>query len=78
MYGVDGSELVIWGQISLTICVGPERLKQTFLVADLEESAILGYDFLHSHQVEWMWKDQSLRISKTVVPCNMNHEYQRH
>ena len=75
MYGIGGSEMDIRGQVEVPVHVGEELLYHNFLIADIEEEAILGFDFMKIHQVEWKWADETLTISQTKVPCDMNHLY---
>ena len=65
----------IRGQVEVPVHVGEELLYHNFLIADIEEEAVLGFDFMKIHQVEWEWADETLTISKTKVPCDMNHLY---
>ena len=75
MYGIEGSEMNIRGQVEVPVHVGEELLYHNFLIADIEEEAILGFDFMKEHWMELKWEDETLKISQTRVPCDMNYVY---
>ena len=60
MYGIGGAEMNITGQIEVPVHVGEEMLFHNFLIAEISEEAIMGYDFMKKHKVEWTWADQTL------------------
>ena len=62
-------------QAEVPVHVGEELLYHNFLIADIAQEAILGFDFMKAHRVEWKWTDEILQISQSSVPCDMNHEY---
>ena len=78
MFGMGGSELNIRGKVTVPVHIGTEVVMHDFLIADIEEEAILGYDFMKKHQVEWNWKGQTLNIAQTSIPCNMEHQHIPH
>ena len=55
MYGVGGQELSTTGECELDIQIGSEMVCQKFIVADIKEESILGYDFCRNHKAEWKW-----------------------
>ena len=65
MYGMGGAEMNIKGQIEVPVHVGGEMLYHKFLIADIEEEAIMGFDFMKKHKVEWTWADQTLQICQS-------------
>ena len=74
MYGMGGAEMNIKGQIEVPVHVGEEMLYHNFLIADIEEEAIMGFDFMKKHKVEWTWADQTLQICQSKIPCDMDPE----
>ena len=62
LYGVGGNELKTTGEVELDIGIGDEIVRQKFIVAQVKEQAILGFDFCRSHQAEWRWKDKELTL----------------
>ena len=64
MYGVGGNELATTGEIELDIQLGEEIVRQRFIVADIKEDGILGFDFCRNHQAEWRWQNKELTLAK--------------
>lgn len=60
MYGVGGQELNTTGEVELQIQLDKNVVRQKFIVADIEEEGILGFDFFKMHQAEWRWSDNEL------------------
>ena len=61
IYGIGGAEMYIKGQTEVPVHVGKEMLYHNFLIAEIEEEAIVGFDFMKEHKVEWTWADQPYR-----------------
>ena len=74
MYGIGGAEMNITGQIEVPVHVGEEMLFHNFLIAEISEEAIMGFDFMKKHKVEWTWADQTLQICQSKIPCEMDPE----
>ena len=62
MYGVGGNELHTTGEIEIDLQLGEEIVRQKFIIADLREEGILGFDFCRNHQAEWKWKDKEITL----------------
>ena len=62
MYGVGGQELATSGEVELDIQIGDDIVRQKFIIADIKEEGILGFDFCKNHQAEWRWKDNQLKL----------------
>ncbi len=62
MYGVGGQELTTSGEIELDVQTGDDIVRQKFIVADIWEDGILGFDFCKNHQAEWRWRDNQLKL----------------
>ena len=62
MYGVGGQELTTSGEVELDIQIGDDIVRQKFIIADIKEEGILGFDFCKNHQAEWRWKDNQLKL----------------
>ena len=62
MYGVGGNELKTTGEVELDVEIGDEIVRQRFIVAEIKEEGILGFDFCQSHQAEWKWKGKELTL----------------
>ena len=52
----------IKGQTEAPNHAGKEMLYHNSLIAEIEEEAIMGFDFMKKHRVEWTWADQTLQI----------------
>ena len=63
MYGIGGQELDTTGECELDIQVGQDVIRQKFIIANIQEEGILGYDFCKNHQAEWRWKDSELELT---------------
>ena len=44
------------------------------ILPEMEEEAIMGFDFMKKHNVEWRWADQTLQICQSKIPCDMDLE----
>ena len=53
MYGVGGQELATTGEVELDVQLGTDIVHQRFIIADIVEDGILGFDFWQAHQAEW-------------------------
>ena len=62
LYGVSGQELTTSGEVELDIAIGEEIVRQKFIIANIKEEGILGFDFCQNHQAEWRWKDKELTL----------------
>ena len=62
MYGVGGNELATTGEVLLDVQLGDEIIRQKFIIADIKEQGILGFDFCQNHQAEWRWKDKEITL----------------
>ena len=62
MYGVSGQELATSGEVELDVQIGDDIVRQKFIVADIREEGILGFDFCKNHQAEWRWRDNQLKL----------------
>ena len=62
MYGVGGEELKTTGEVELDVQIGDEIVRQRFIIADIKEEGILGFDFCQSHQAEWKWKEKEITL----------------
>ena len=62
MYGVGEQELATSGEVELDIQIGDDIVRQKFIIADIKEEGILGFDFCKNHQAEWRWKDNQLKL----------------
>ena len=49
MFGIGGSELNVRGKVAVPIHIGTEVVIHDILIADVEEEAILGYNFMKKH-----------------------------
>ena len=52
MYGFGGSEMDIRVRLEVPVHIGEELLYHNFLIADIEEEAILGFDVIKTHELE--------------------------
>ena len=62
MYGVGGQELATTGEVELDVQLGTDIVCQKFIIADIVEDGILGFDFCKAHQAEWKWADDELHL----------------
>ena len=63
MYGVGGNELATTGEIQIDVQIGDDIIRQNFILADIKEQGILGFDFCQNHQAEWRWKDKEITLN---------------
>ena len=66
MYGVSGQELATSGEVELDVQIGDDIVRQKFIVADIREEGILGFDFCKKHQAEWRWTDNQLKLGTEI------------
>jgi len=62
MYGIGGQELTTAGEVELDVQIGKDIVRQKFIIADIREEGILGFDFCKNHKAEWRWKDGELKL----------------
>ena len=62
-YGVGGQELATTGEVELDVQLGTDIVRQKFIIADIVEDGILGFDFCKAHQAEWKWADDELHLN---------------
>ena len=63
MYGVGGNELATTGEVQIDVQIGEEIIRQNFILADIKEQGILGFDFCQNHQAEWRWKEKEITLN---------------
>ena len=76
MYGVSGKELTTIGEVEIDVQLGDDIIRQKFIVAELKEEGILGFDFCRSHQAEWRWTDKQLTLKPQVQVRHTEEETQ--
>ena len=76
MYGVGGQELATSGEVELDIQIGDDIVRQKFIIADIKEEGILGFDFCKNHQAEWRWKDNQLKLGGELEEDDSSSIYQ--
>ena len=74
MYGVGGQELATTGEVELDVQLGTDIARQKFIIADIVEDGILGFDFCKAHQAEWKWADDELHLDVKKSSENTTYE----
>jgi len=74
MYGVGGQELATTGEVELDVQLGTDIVRQKFIIADIVEDGILGFDFCKAHQAEWKWADDELHLDVKKSSENTAYE----
>ena len=63
----DGNSARIRGRVTLDLAIGPVKLQQEFLIADLHKDILLGMDFFQKHRCVIDFTAVKLRIGKQEV-----------
>ena len=62
MYGVGGQELATTGEVELDVQIGTDIVRQKFIIADIQEEGIWGFDFFSNQQAEQRWAENELHL----------------
>ena len=68
---VNGDRMNVLGKCQLTLELHGKRMNHSFIVTNVKEDAILGFDFLREHQVRWSWMKKTLQVDREHFPCKM-------
>ena len=68
---VNGNRMNVLGKCRLTMELHGKKIQHPFIVTNVKEDAILGFDFLEEHQVRWNWTTKTLEVDKELFPCKM-------
>lgn len=63
VYAINGTNLPVQSCLAVTIYTELGNFTHEFLVADLGNEVVLGYDFLRRNRLEWSWEFKDLRQS---------------
>ena len=66
---VDGSKLRVSGQAGMHITLGECALEHPMWVADVNDDAILGLDFMREHKCTLLWEPMQ---ASSEEPCMTN------
>ena len=78
MFAINGSSVPVYGKCELEVVLHDHEYAHQFIVADIDEEAVLGYDFLQRYQCVWEWNTRTLIINEQESPCTMNGGNRRH
>lgn len=65
----NGSKIYLDGLSHITFRIGPHKVKHQFLIADINNTILLGLDFFESQQCQVDFQAAVLRIQNRVVTC---------
>ena len=68
---VNGNKMNVLGKCKLTMELHGRKIQHQFIVTNVKEDAILGFDFLEEHQVRWNWTTRTLEVDQEQFPCKM-------
>ena len=60
---VNGQRLMVYGQCDVEVLYKTHRLVHSFMVADVNDSVILGADFLKQYRASWNWDTLELDLA---------------
>jgi len=61
----------VLGKCKMTMELHGWKIQHQFIVTNVKEDAILGFDFLEEHQVRWNWTTRTLEVDQEQFPCKM-------
>ena len=65
---VNGNKMNVLGKFKLTMELHGRTIQHLFIVTNVKEDAILGFDFLEEHQVKWNWTTKTLEVDQEQFP----------
>ncbi|KAI5738446.1 hypothetical protein M8J77_007184 [Diaphorina citri] len=66
-----GEQSRVYGEIEETMQLGNVEMRHTFVVADIVDDCILGFDFMMDHGVSMDFGDSTMIIGNAVVPMTV-------
>ncbi|KAI5742809.1 hypothetical protein M8J77_011525 [Diaphorina citri] len=66
-----GEQSRVYGEIEVKIQLGNVKMRHTFVVADIVDDCILGFDFMMDHGVSMDFGDSTMIIGNAVIPMTV-------
>ncbi|KAI5715603.1 hypothetical protein M8J77_019158 [Diaphorina citri] len=66
-----GEQSRVYGEIEVTMQLGNVEMRHTFVVADIIDDCILGFDFMMDHGVSMDFGDSTMIIGNAVIPMTV-------
>ncbi|KAI5756531.1 hypothetical protein M8J77_025698 [Diaphorina citri] len=66
-----GEQSRVYGEIEVKIQLGNVEMRHTFVVADIVDDCILGFDFMMDHGVSMDFGDSTMIIGNAVIPMTV-------
>ncbi|KAI5718730.1 hypothetical protein M8J77_025938 [Diaphorina citri] len=66
-----GEQSRVYGEIEVTMQLGNVKMRHTFVVADIVDDCILGFDFMMDHGVSMDFGDSTMIIGNAVIPMTV-------
>ncbi|KAI5738489.1 hypothetical protein M8J77_007742 [Diaphorina citri] len=66
-----GEQSRVYGEIEVTMQLGNVEMRHTFVVADIVDDCILGFDFMMDHGVSMDFGDSTMIIGNAVIPMTV-------
>ncbi|KAI5748243.1 hypothetical protein M8J77_023412 [Diaphorina citri] len=66
-----GEQSRVYGEIEVTMQLGNVEMRHTFVVADILDDCILGFDFMMDHGVSMDFGDSTMIIGDAVIPMTV-------
>ncbi|KAI5754399.1 hypothetical protein M8J77_008276 [Diaphorina citri] len=66
-----GEQSRVYGEIEVTIQLGNVEMRHKFVVADIVDDCILGFDFMMDHGVSMDFGDSTMIIGNAVIPMTV-------
>ncbi|KAI5728107.1 hypothetical protein M8J77_011685 [Diaphorina citri] len=66
-----GEQSRVYGEIEVTMQLGNVEMRHTFVVADIVDDCILGFDFMMDHGVSMDFGDSTMVIGSAVIPMTV-------
>ena len=68
---INGSRVEVRGVCHLKISLNGRIYQHRFIIAGIEDEAVLGFDFLEHYKCNWDWDTRSLIIQDQEIPCEI-------
>lgn len=64
-YGVGRQALLSSGEVELDVRIGDDIVRHVFIVAEIEDDGVIGFDFCKTHRLEWKWQEEMVILHST-------------
>ena len=72
LISLTGESTPFLGKTEVEICIGNQKVKHTFLIADIKQDGILGLDFLTKNKCDLMFSKGYIVLHGERIPCIWN------